>query len=158
MYRNALNMKKSYFYDVYRDIKLQEAFTLLPTLHHPKSRGYIKLKNRNPFNPPAIVPKYFSEQSDIDTLIKGIKECLRMGETYPFQRYGAKFYSRPNPICKKSHKPFSDEYWECVARHFTYHVYHDIGTCRMGPIDDPQGAVVDERYIFSFICIIKHIN
>ena len=77
-----------------------------------------------------------------------LKECIRIGETYPFKRYGAKFYSRPNPICKKYHKPFSDGYWECVARHFTYHVYHDVGTCRMGPVNDPLGAVVDDRYTF----------
>ena len=40
---------------------------------------------------------------------------------------------------------FSDGYWECVSHHFTYHVYHDVGTCRMGPENDPEGSVVDER-------------
>ena len=144
-------MKKSYFYDTYKPLKFKEGFTLLPILHHPKSRGFIKLKSRDPFTPPAIVPNYFSEQSDVDTLIKGIKECLRLGKTYPFKRFGAKFYSKPNPICKKYHKPFSDQYWECVARHFTYQVYHDVGTCRMGPIDDPHGAVVNERYLEEFL-------
>ena len=148
-------MKKSYFYDTYSSLKFREGFTLLPVLHHPKSRGYIKLKTRNPFTPPAIVPNYFSEQSDIDTLIKGIKECINIGKSYPFTRYGAKFRSTLNPICKKDHKPFSYEYWECVARHFTYHVYHDVGTCRMGPVNDPEGAVVDERYNFYFLASLQ---
>ena len=144
-------MKKSYFYDTYKPLKLREGFSILPILHHPKSRGHIKLKSRNPFTPPAIFANYLSEKSDVETLIKGIKECIRIGETYPFKRYGAKFYSQPNPICKKYHTPFSDEYWECVARHFTYHVYHDVGTCRMGPIHDPLGAVVDSRYELNYV-------
>ena len=148
IYRRVLNMKKSYFYNTYKDLKLKEGFSLLPVLHHPKSRGQIKLKSRDPLKPPAIFANYLSEQSDVETLIKGIKECIRIGETHPFKRYGAKFYSRPNPICKKYHKPFSDGYWECVARYFTYHVYHDVGTCRMGPVNDPLGAVVDDRYTF----------
>ena len=31
-----------------------------------------------------------------------------------------------------------------TVRHFTYTVYHDVGTCKMGPSSDPQ-AVVDAR-------------
>ena len=138
-------MKKSYFYETYSPLNFREGFTLLPVLHHPKSRGQIRLKSRNPFKPPAIIPNYFSHKSDIDTLIKGIRACLKLGKTKAFKKFGAKFYSKPNPTCKKHHKPFSDGYWECVARHFTYQVYHDVGTCRMGPVDDPEGAVVDER-------------
>ena len=157
MYRGVLNMMKTYFYETYKALSFKEGLTLLPTLHHPKSRGFIQLKSRDPFEQPAIVPNYLSEKSDVDTLIKGIKECLRIGETYPFKRYGSKFYSRPNPTCTQYHVPFSDGYWECVARHFTYHVYHDVGTCRMGPIDDPNGAVVNERYKIV-ICIIQEKN
>ena len=157
VYRGVLNMMKSYFYETYKALSFKEGFTLLPTLNHPKSRGFIQLKSRDPFEQPAIVPNYLSEKSDVETLIKGIKECLRIGETYPFKRYGSKFYSRPNPTCTQYHVSFSDGYWECVARHFTYHVYHDVGTCRMGPIDDPNGAVVNERYKIVIYILCRRI-
>ena len=39
---------------------------------------------------------------------------------------------------------FSDVYWECIVRHFTYTLYHDVGTCKMGPKSDLE-SVVDAR-------------
>ncbi|XP_026679920.1 glucose dehydrogenase [FAD, quinone]-like [Diaphorina citri] len=39
---------------------------------------------------------------------------------------------------------FSDEYWECSLRHFTFTIYHPTSTCKMGPPTDPE-AVVDPR-------------
>jgi len=36
----------------------------------------------------------------------------------------------------------SDEFFEWLVRHFTFTIYHPIGTCKMGAIDDPN-AVVD---------------
>jgi hypothetical protein len=33
---------------------------------------------------------------------------------------------------------YSDDYWECVVRHFTYPLYHEAGSCPMGPASDPK--------------------
>ncbi len=38
---------------------------------------------------------------------------------------------------------FTDDYWECIIRHFTYITYHDVGTCKMGP--SRENSVVDAR-------------
>jgi choline dehydrogenase len=38
----------------------------------------------------------------------------------------------------------SDEYWKCVIKHLTFSIYHESGTCKMGPVSD-QEAVVDPR-------------
>ena len=35
-------------------------------------------------------------------------------------------------------KAYSDEYWECAVRQFTYPMYHEAGTCPMGPDSDPK--------------------
>ena len=42
---------------------------------------------------------------------------------------------------------YTDEYWECLARHYTATIYHPVGTCKMGPYWDP-GAVVDPELKF----------
>ncbi len=41
-------------------------------------------------------------------------------------------------------EPYSDGYWECYLRHYTFSLYHPVGTCKMGSLDDPM-AVVDSR-------------
>ena len=64
--------------------------------------------------------------------MQGIKFSLRLAQMPAFQRYGAKFLTVPNPFCTQL-ELFSDPYWECVVRHFTYTIYHDTGTCKMGP-------------------------
>lgn len=51
----------------------------------------------------------------------------------------------PLPISGCKHIPIdSDQYWECIARHFTTNLQHIVGTAKMGPIDD-RLSVVDNR-------------
>lgn len=38
----------------------------------------------------------------------------------------------------------TDDYWRCVARHYSQTIYHPVGTCKMGPYSDKM-AVVDAR-------------
>lgn len=38
----------------------------------------------------------------------------------------------------------SDDFWKCMARHYSQTIYHPTGTCKMGPATDPL-AVVDPR-------------
>ena len=42
----------------------------------------------------------------------------------------------------RSHGPWSDEYFKCVAKNAPFTVYHSVGTCKMGPPKDEM-AVVD---------------
>jgi len=145
IYRNVLNMKWSYFKDNFKPIKLQEGFTLIPVLHHPFSRGEIRLKSRSAYDQPVIFANYLTNRTDVDILIKGIKLCLELGNAPSLKKqFGAKLFLKESRYCAKF-EPLSDAYWECVSRHFTYHVYHDVGTCRMGPRDSDPYAVVDDR-------------
>jgi len=143
IYKPSLNLKDSYFKH-FEPLRNKQGFSLYPVLHHPRSKGEILLRSANPFHYPVIRPNFFADPLDVATLVEGIKICLSFGKLPPFQRFGAKFYSKPNPFCSRKHIPFSDDYWECIIRHFTYSYYHDVGTCRMGPRDDPY-AVVDHR-------------
>jgi choline dehydrogenase-like flavoprotein len=143
IYKPSLNLKDSYFKH-FAPLRNKDGFSLYPVLHHPRSRGEILLRSADPFQFPRIKPNFFEDPLDVATMIEGIKVCLKIGHLPPLRRLGAKFFSKPNPFCAKSHKPFTDDYWECIIRHFTYSYYHDVGTCKMGPPDDPY-AVVDSR-------------
>ena len=143
IYKPSLNLKDSYFRH-FEPLRGKDGFSIYPVLHHPRSKGEILLQSSNPFHYPRIRPNFFDDPLDVATMVEGIKVCLKIGNLPPFKRFGTKFFDKPNPFCSKSFKPFTDEYWECIIRHFTYSYYHDVGTCRMGPPDDPY-AVVDSR-------------
>lgn len=48
-----------------------ETFTVLPVLLHPKSRGTIRLRSRDPFDQPIIDPNYLDHPDDAETLLTG---------------------------------------------------------------------------------------
>jgi choline dehydrogenase-like flavoprotein len=142
VYKSGINMKDSYFQH-FESLKFKEGFSIYPILHHPRSKGRVLLRSRNPFDPPRILGNFFDDPHDVQTLIAGIKFALMMGDTPPLKKFGTKFFSKPNPACS-SLGPFSDAYWECIIRHFSYTIYHDVGTCKMGPADNPSSVVDHE--------------
>lgn len=51
----------------------------------------------------------------------------------------------PTRIAACKRMPYlSDDFWRCIARHYSQTIYHPVGTCKMGPHTDRM-AVVDPR-------------
>lgn len=131
IFRNVLNMKPLYFRH-FEPLKKKDGFTMYPQLLHPYSRGQIRLKSRNPLEKPLIESNFFTDERDMKTMIKAIKDALDLVyKTKAYQKVGARLYNKPNPACL-NFKAFSDAYWECIVRHFTFFLWHDVGTCKMG--------------------------
>lgn len=119
----------------------QRSITVIPTVLHPKSRGYIKLKDNNPMAYPAIHAKYLTHPDDVTTLTEGIKIALQLTETKALKKYG--FVLDKTPVAGCENLTYGcDAYWECAIRRATGPENHQGGSCRMGPVGDP-GAVVD---------------
>lgn len=142
IYRNSLNMGDQMF-SKWKPLAFREGFTILPVLVHPKSRGSVSLRSRNPADPPVIRPNYFSDPLDMAVMLQAIRFSLSLGLSPSFLQFGSQFYDVPLTACQ-AHPPYSDGYWECAVRYFTYPLYHDAGTCAMGPRTD-RDAVVDPR-------------
>ncbi|KAF3426363.1 hypothetical protein E2986_06219 [Frieseomelitta varia] len=123
------------------DEKGNNAWTVLPMLLRPRSKGVIKLRSDDPFDYPLIYPNYLEHPLDVATLVEGIKFLVELSETASLKRYGSEINPKPFPGCENI-PVMTDEYWECVVRHYTLTVYHPSGTCKMGPSTDPE-AVVD---------------
>lgn len=51
----------------------QDAFSIVPVLLLPRSKGRVLLKSRNPFHWPIIQPNYFNDTRDLNALREGIK-------------------------------------------------------------------------------------
>jgi choline dehydrogenase len=47
--------------------------TFTPTLLVPRSRGYVKLRNKNAFSHPLLELNYLSYKSEVDVLVDGIR-------------------------------------------------------------------------------------
>lgn len=119
------------------------SFYIFPMILRPRSRGRITLNTANPFDYPLIDANYFSDPYDIDISVRGIKKTLELVDTDAFRKIDAKLHPTPLPACQ--HLGFgSDLYWDCYTRHFTFTIYHYVGTCKMGPDSDPD-AVVNPR-------------
>lgn len=70
---NLLGIPKAFAKEVYADIIGKSAFSLVPIILQPKSRGRIQLKSKNPFQWPRMEPNYLSHPDDLNTLVEGAK-------------------------------------------------------------------------------------
>lgn len=117
--------------------------TIISSLLKPKSLGEIQLRSKNPADPVKIYANYYSEQEDIETILKSLDFLKKVLKTEAFKRYGAKLHHVDIAGCRHT-KPDSEEYWRCNLRHLSLTLYHPVGTAKMGPRNDPT-AVVDAR-------------
>ena len=68
---------------------------IIPTLFHPKSKGYIRLRNNDLLSKPIIYPKYLTHPDDVGSLVEGNKFSLRLAETRALKKW---FQCNTKPI------------------------------------------------------------
>lgn len=141
--KQVLGLKESLYRDVFQPIANKDAWTIMPLLLRPRSRGWVKLRSSNPFHYPLMDPKYFSDPFDAQTIVEGAKIALKVAEAKVFKQFGSRLWRKPLPNCKQF-EFLSDKYLDCHARTISMTIYHPCGTAKMGPAWDPD-AVVDPR-------------
>jgi len=95
---------------------LTEADVLLylTVLLKPKSVGEIRLRSKNPADPVRIYANYFSEQEDLDTMLKSLDLLKKMLNTETFKRYEVQLRHLDIAGCRHT-KPDSKEYWKLFS-------------------------------------------
>ena len=83
-----------------------------------------------------IQPNYLTVQNDLDTLLSAVNLTLRLIETEAMQAVGAQLWGA-DPFCEQLGFE-SAAYWECFVKHFSFTVYHPVGTCAMGTVLDTR--------------------
>ncbi|CAB3246342.1 unnamed protein product [Arctia plantaginis] len=141
--KRANGLNDDTYAELYEEILYDSSFSVVPLLLRPKSRGYLKLRDANPFSPPLIYPNYYSDPQDMQVLIEGARFVQELIQQPALRALNARPNPHRNPGCEQ-HELMSDEHLECQARHHTLTIYHPVGTCAMGPPED-KGAVVDPR-------------
>jgi len=123
----------------------RDTASIMTILSRPKSRGTIRLRSPDPHVHPVIDPYYLSNEEDLQTLKAGLKIAKRLAETEAMKKAGAKEWShRLDPYCGKEVYD-SDEYWTCYVMHWSFTVYHPVGTCAMGSVTDNRLRVKGVR-------------
>jgi hypothetical protein len=112
----------------------------------PKSKGDLRLRSPDPYDPPLIDPRYLDQVADVGTLVQGIKKALRMVEnTLSFQQVGAVFQGNANgssvPGCE-GYRLRSDAYWACFVRLMGVSMGDVVGTVGMGRVVDEKLRVL----------------
>ena len=110
-------------------------FTMSVCQLRPESRGTVRIRSADPFEPPSMQPNYLSAESDRRCAVEGIKLARLLAGTDALRPYVAEEY-RPGPQAR------TDQDLLEFARNYGATIFHPSGTCKMG--DDPM-AVVDER-------------
>ncbi|XP_038217468.1 glucose dehydrogenase [FAD, quinone] [Zerene cesonia] len=141
--KKAHSLTDEFYEEVFGHITNKDVFGIFPMMLRPKSRGFIKLRSKNPLDYPLMYHNYLTHPDDVGVLREGVKAALAVAETKAMKRLGARFNSKPVPNCK--HLPlYTDEYWDCYIRQYTMTIYHLSCTAKMGPSTDPM-AVVDPK-------------
>jgi len=101
----------------------------------PLSRGYVEARSNRPEDPPAINPRYLSEETDRRAVVGGLKMARRL-----FAAPALKKYVVGENLPGKDVQ--SDDALLDYARQYGSTVFHATCTCKMGP---DTMAVVDDR-------------
>lgn len=114
--------------------KKEDGYTILPTLLHPKSRGFVGLHSKDPTAAPLIQPNFLSEEDDLSKLLRGTKLAVETLSQPAFESLQRKLVAPP-------FRQSDDEIVLHIKKTLET-VYHPVGTCKMG---SDGMAVVDAQ-------------
>ena len=103
----------------------------------PYSAGTVRITSADPLAAPAVQPNYLTDPRDQDVIVSALRLARRLMATAAMAPYFA-VETLPGPGVS------SDDELLGFARSRGSTAYHLVGTCRMGPGDDPA-AVVDQQ-------------
>ncbi len=110
-------------------------FTILGYQLRPESKGYVRLKNPNPHEHPAIFGNYLAEEVDRRVTVEVFKACRRFAQAPALKQYIIEEYLPGSSVA-------TEDDMLAYARNAGSTVFHPTSSCRMGHDDM---AVVDDR-------------
>jgi choline dehydrogenase len=110
-------------------------FTLSTCQLRPESRGHVRIRSADPFEPPEMMANYLATDLDRRTTVAGVKASRAIMASAAMRRF-VKREVKPGP------EAASDEALLEFCRDNGATIFHPTGTCKMGT---DRMAVLDER-------------
>ena len=126
------------------------AFTASVCNLRPDSRGSVRLQSADPMVAPRIDPNYLSTDSDRRVAVDALRMTRRISDSPALARYRPTEFL-PGPSYS------SDEALVEAAGNIGTTIFHPVGTCKMGPQNDPM-AVVDARLCVRGVTNLRVID
>jgi choline dehydrogenase len=126
----------SYKEGVQNQLEDEPGMTIAVWQQRPESRGYVRVRSADPFEPPVIQPNYLAAPGDRRVLLAGVKLARQLLRTKPLLPY----YEREE--FPGAHVADDAALLAAIKQRGTT-TFHPAGTCRMGAND--AMAVVDDR-------------
>ncbi|MFP5305675.1 MAG: GMC family oxidoreductase [Gammaproteobacteria bacterium] len=111
------------------------ACTILACDLRPRSRGEVRLASADPLAPPAIDPRHFDDERDLDKLVVAIRKAREIFAQPAFAEHNG---AELEPGAEVQ----TDEQLRAWLRAHAETLYHPVGTCKMG---SDAAAVVDAQ-------------
>lgn len=123
-------------------------FTMSVCQLRPESRGHIRIRSRDPLEPPEIQPNYLATELDRRTAVAGLKAARAIAASDAMRPYVLREV-KPGPAATTDAELLE------FCRNNGATIFHPTGTCRMGI--DP-GAVVDSRLRVNGVAGLRAID
>lgn len=103
----------------------------------PQSRGWVHAASADPRAYPGIRTNYLDSQVDAESLVAGLKLCRSVMDQPAIA-----------PLVAEEREPGGSARTDAELLEFAKEtgttIYHPVGTCAMGPADDPRAVVTPE--------------
>lgn len=103
----------------------RHGFGMWINVSRPKSRGEIRLRSSDPFDKPAVDPRYLSDRADLELTIDAVLACREIGLAPAFQQIGVREIW-PGPAARTRGEV------ESFVRAMASTIWHPCGSCKMG--------------------------
>ncbi len=114
----------------------------------PSSRGWVRIRSRDPHAAPEIRPNYLATDEDRRIAVEGLRFTRRIMAARALERYRPEEW-KPGPTVQ------TQEELSRAAGDLGTTIFHPVGTCKMG--SDPL-AVVDDRLRVHGVAALRVID